>query len=56
VTEPDAGSDVANIRATAVKKGNDVRRIIYIACIDNSCCYLVGDQWTEDVDNKWRNS
>ena len=24
MTEPDAGSDVANIRTTAVKKGNDV--------------------------------
>lgn len=34
VTEPGAGSDVANIRTTAVKKGNDVS-FIYNSVLNN---------------------
>ena len=35
VTEPGAGSDVANIRTTAVKKGNDVSDMA-VVCVDGS--------------------
>ena len=35
MTEPGAGSDVANIRTTAVKKGNDVRDILYNGVYNN---------------------
>ena len=35
VTEPGAGSDVANIRTSAVKKGNDVSDMV-VVCVDRS--------------------